>query len=424
MSFFTRSHVLILIAIAIIFGISANIAWLNPNPSYVIKTNEHIPVMWQYNGDSTVEFLSAAYFPHYFTIDKTRTNRPGYPLAVKVLGTIFGIILWPFIHLGDLPKALLGYVTLKLIVYATGAICLYHLVRRKFSHTVALISVCLTFFHPFAVLFIGTFHTSELQFITPIFLFTFWLNLGDTYSHRKNILFSLLVGFLMLAKQNYAVYVAILIFSFFFLKKYKESILSFVIHFIPLFIWLIALKLLHIPYYNHEVDTYQQGVWLYKDLIFRNPLEILSVLIGAVNQWLGTIVGYFHILIFAAIGSLAFPETRSMFTKNSVLLVVIIGILSYAQSLAANRYAPYMSSDLVVIIIPFAAYTIFKILEKYRMESAWPILAGIYLALGLVSMIHFPWIHPYEQKNIISPDSVKNIDSGNFVPGTHDRIGS
>src|SRR5258706_16283192 len=78
-----------------IFAISANAAWLNPNPDYVIKTNTRIPILWQFNGDTTVEFLSAAYFPEYFKVDKTRINRPGYPLMAKVFGEGNGLIARP-----------------------------------------------------------------------------------------------------------------------------------------------------------------------------------------------------------------------------------------------------------------------------------------------------------------------------------------
>lgn len=407
----SREHLLIVGMVIGIFLISANIAWLNPKAPYVIKTNERIPVMWQYNGDAAVEFLSGAHFPDYYKVDKTRINRPGYPALVKVLGEIYGILASPFIKLGDLLKAMLGYITLKVLVYLTGAIAMFSLVRRYFSKQVALLSVALLFLHPFAITFIGTFHTSELQFITPIFLIFFWFKLGENYSWKKNVLFSLIVGLLMLSKQNYAVYFSILIFSFFVLRRYKETVLSFLVHLAPLTAWILSLKLLDIPYYNHE-SANGLGVWLYRDLIYRNPLEVAKILILSVNSWLILILSFFSLLVLLSIHSLSFDNIKNKITKSNIAFILIFLGFSWVQTFAANRYAPYMTSDLAIIIVPLAALALYQLTERYRLVKYLPYLMFVYLLISLITIVGFPWMHPYEQKGIFNPERVSELNEG------------
>ena len=62
-----------LVLLLILFLISANIAWLNPtdnNPERpsLYKTHNTIPLFWQYNLDSGIEILTAAYFPKIFGV--------------------------------------------------------------------------------------------------------------------------------------------------------------------------------------------------------------------------------------------------------------------------------------------------------------------------------------------------------------------
>lgn len=411
-----RPYPLIAGIILSIFIISANLAWLNPNPDYVVKTNPRVPILWQYNGDATVEFLSAAYFPQYFKVDKTRTNRPAYPFVAKVLGETYGLIALPFHELNPLQKGLLGYMTMKFLVYLSAALALYSIAKRWFSKEVALLSVPLLLFHPFAVVYSGTFHTSELQFITPIFLVAMWLNLADHYSHKKNIAFSVLAGLLMLAKQNYAGYLAILAFSFLYSRKYKETILSFAAHLIPLGIWLISLKLLHIPYYNHEATVYGDGLWIFTDLLTKNIFEIIKTLASFTTEWMLAITKYFTISIFSALLAFSLPGVREKVSRAWIVFALILLGTNWLQFLAAKSFAAYLSSDIAVLVFPLAAYSIYTLFDTYGLRKAIPLFLALYLFVGLTTIIKFPWVHPYDQNDITHPDRVKLLEEGQLIP--------
>ena len=124
--------------------------------------------MWQYSGDATMEFLSGDFFPEYYRIDKSRTNRPGYPFLVRIIGEGTTLPLRLFMDVGPLTKAIIGYTLLKLAMFLLGAILMYKILLNWLRPKVALLSVALAFLHPFAIYWIGQFHTTELSFITPI----------------------------------------------------------------------------------------------------------------------------------------------------------------------------------------------------------------------------------------------------------------
>ena len=104
-----------------------------------------------------------------------------------------------------------------------------------------------------SIFYFTTFHTTELQFITPIFILVMFYNLIKEYSISKNILFSFLVGILMLAKPNYAIYLSIIIFLL-YKKKFLEIFISLLSHLIPIFLYLLFIKYLN---YNFQLQELQ-----------------------------------------------------------------------------------------------------------------------------------------------------------------------
>ena len=112
-----------LLLLVLVFLISANIAWLNPTNNdpekpRLYKTHNKIPLFWQYNLDSGVEILTAAYFPKIYEVNKTRIDRPTYPALANFFGKITSLTLKPFINLNKLERAGIGYIILKVIIYS------------------------------------------------------------------------------------------------------------------------------------------------------------------------------------------------------------------------------------------------------------------------------------------------------------------
>ena len=162
----------VIILIGIIFLISANLAWLNPQGGdrQVYKTHNKFPLFWQYNPDSGIEILTASYFPKIFYKNKTRIDRPTYPILANTLGKMVGFILSPFMSLNILEKTGIGYLILKLIIFTSSSIIFLKIIKFYFNSEISFLSLFFTYTTSFSIFYITAFHTSELQFITPIFI--------------------------------------------------------------------------------------------------------------------------------------------------------------------------------------------------------------------------------------------------------------
>ena len=113
-----RINIINFTIILIVFIISSNIAWLNPRPDFnVYRTIEFIPLFWQYNVDSSMELLSAAFFPDYFIENPIRMSRPGYPIIVNLISKILYYALNPFIDFDYLYYVGASYLIFKFILY-------------------------------------------------------------------------------------------------------------------------------------------------------------------------------------------------------------------------------------------------------------------------------------------------------------------
>jgi hypothetical protein len=82
----------ILVGLALIFSVSANLAWLNPRPVFSstggdqVKLSEKIPLFWKFNCDSILGLETAQYFPSFYHSVPITINRPVYPIIVHAFG--------------------------------------------------------------------------------------------------------------------------------------------------------------------------------------------------------------------------------------------------------------------------------------------------------------------------------------------------
>ncbi|MFP4331380.1 MAG: glycosyltransferase family 39 protein [Spirochaetaceae bacterium] len=390
----------IIAAILLVFLISSNIAWFNPWPDKeVYKGVDSIPFMWQYNRAAGVEILSAAYFPDTFETYTDRINRPTYPLLINLTGRLIGFVASPVVELEPLERAGAGYIVIKLLVFFLGGMAMFRLVRRYAESEVALLATLLMLLHAHSIEFVATFHTTELQVITPIFTLYLFADLAERYSHRRNIAYSIIFGILMLAKQNYAVYLAIFLFAL-YKKWWKQMGVSIVAHLIPLGLYLLYLREVGIPYVNHEAANYGQGVWLL-DFITQNPIASAKDVVSSLYQYAVHLTGFFTVTIFAA--AAAWPYLQSLrFSRDEWLLFWLLLFSTWAQLFAANRYYDYMTSDVAVFLFPMAVLWFVRTrdekIERRRARKAITVVTLLFWFLAnLLYFVNFPYIAPWEQ---------------------------
>jgi len=407
----------------LLFIIGANYAWLNPHPEYQVYKTLDFPFFWQFNPDAGVEIISAAYFPDAFKMYKDRINRPTYPLLVNSIATFIKLIIKPFYNVSSLEAAGGGYIILKLLIFFLASLALYNIFHFYLNDTLlSFFGLILIFFHPFSIEAFSTFHTFELQFINPIIFSFFFLILTKNYSHKKNIFFSIIVGILLLGRQNYAIYLSFLTFSI-LNKHYFSVIISFLSHLLPLGLYYIFLDLYNITYVNHEIENYNQGIFILnyiKDFQF----EKLFIELGtSLFFFIKSILSYFYIvLLFILLG-----HKNLKVTKKHLIYLSTILFFTHIQFLAARKYdIAYMVSDMSIFIVGIGLYAIrnnsFFILNKN-------IIASAYFLISIFTLINLPLKNPYEfdfrsqkvlnqRKNMIeNPEKYSDIDRKNARNG-------
>ena len=390
--------------IFIIFIISSNIAWLNPAPmkdSY--QPNKYIPFLWQYNSDSGIEILSAAYFPKVFKTDNTRIDRPMYPLVANTIGKIVGLVINPFYSINDLEKTGIGYILMKLLMYISALVLSYEIIAKYFKDKkIIIFTQFLIFFSAYSVLNAAVFHTLELQFITPIIGIYLFLNISNNYSLKKNLIFSLIIGILMLAKYNYAIYCSIILFSI-INKRILESILSIIFHLIPLIIYIYFLKFNGFNY-KFVGSEHGQISWLFDELFLLNFYTIIQTIYLSGVNYLILLEDSFDLwLILFILGSYKLLRKENY---HIFFFIIIFIFFNWLQIFVSNRPKTYLTNDLMIVIYPIVAFYavhLLNLIKEIKIQKYLIIITFVIIAtINMRGLVNFPWVHPYDQpaKNV------------------------
>ena len=411
----------IVITILLVFLISANKAWLNPEPTTgAIKINKKIPILWQYIVDTKFDLLTSAYFFDYMkmekpgNVNKFRINRPAIPALNFILSKPIHFIGNLFFNISKLESAAIAFLIVKFTFYLISSLFMFFLIKKLLNSKIAMIGVFLFLTHPFMIYHATHLSIPEFSFFIPIIIIYMFSNLAEKYTYKKNIIFSLILGFLMLAKQAYGIYLAIIIFSLIF-KKYKQVILSFIIHLIPLIFYLILLNLNDIEYYNHEVVCCNAPTWIFNDLILRPITEVLHVGIFSFHIFLLKPIDFYHIwFLMCVVTTYLFfkgqiKNNSKFHSKKIVYFFILILFFSWVQFFAGNRWwVNYMASaDFAVFVYGSAGFILNKILNIFSKKIKKKLIfisVPIIIILSMFRIVNFPYEHPYDQKEYLIKD--------------------
>ena len=418
----------ILFSILLVFLISVNKAWLNPDPNNgAIKINKKIPIMWQYIADVKFDLLTSAYFFDYMkmekpgNVNKFRINRPTIPAINFILSKPIHFFGNLFFNISKIESAAIAFLIVKFIFYLVCSLFMFFLIEKFLNSKIAMMGVFLFLTHPFMIYHASHLSIPEFSFFIPIIIIYMFSNLAEKYTFKKNIFFSLILGCLMLAKQAYGIYLAIIIFSLIF-KKYKQVSLSFIVHLMPLIFYLILLKINGIEYYNHEVVCCNAPTWIFNDLFLRPIPEILHVGIFSFHVFLLKAIDFYTIWFFMCVTTsyLFFKgqiKNNSKFnSKQIVYLLILIFFFTWVQFFAGNRWwVSYMASaEYAVFVYGGAGFILYKILSIFTEKIKKKLILisiPIIIALSMFRIVIFPYEHPYDQKEYLIKD-----------PGLYDKF--
>ena len=412
---------LIILTIVIVFFISANKAWLNPDPNNgAIKINKKIPIMWQYIADVKFDLLTSAYFFDYMkmekpgNVNKFRINRPTIPALNFILSKPIYFIGNLFFDISKLESAAIAFLIVKFSFYTICSLFMYFLIKKCLNSRIAIISVFLFLTHPFMIYHATHLSIPEFSFFIPIIILYLFSNISEKYSLRKNIIFSFILGILMLAKQAYGIYLAIIFFSLFF-KKYKEVSISILVHFIPLLIYLFLLKLNNIEYYNHEVVCCNAPTWIFNDLFLRPIPEILHIGIFSFHTFLIKSFDHYSVIFLIFIVSIflfinnKIKNGTEFKTKHVIYFLALVIFFNWVQFFAGNRwwYGYLAISEYTTFVYAGAGYIILNILNLFTKNIKKKLIIisiPLIISLSMFRIIVFPYEHPYDQKEYMIKD--------------------
>jgi hypothetical protein len=484
---YKRPYFKIVLIVIFIFALKSNSAWVQhrviDGEFFVFNYPKSVPFMWQYDRDARIELSSAAFFPELYRTHPTLISRPTYQLSAYLIGNSLGFFINPllnsdFLHnkisimasrfelkeniatetfaqletqykddaqrsisiIKKLIYASIGFIIFKIFMYILAGILMYHIIRDYSDESVALLSVALLLFTGYSINGIATYHTYELEFITPIIIIFLFINLCKSYSIRKNILFSFIVGILMLGKANYAVYLAVLSFSFFIagLNGFviRGVVISVMAHLLPWLAWNVFLEMqgmsiigiINDPHPNtlalHPADIIgrkilnrelvsstkvgggqsQPGVAFIEQLFSNNPIHFFQIILAHTKKSLTVMFGSIWGLLSVA----AIPLYKHRYKKEILLFLFIFLITTWIQAFIAFPYGPKGRTliDPSFIIFGFASFTIYFLISsfanKYKKGIIFLILFA-HISINIFAFVKLPWVHPFKQQGKYLP---------------------
>ena len=335
---------------------------------------------YRMNLDGGGYLLVAHDFPqHYWKGNYTLLTRPLYPILVNWLARPLHLISDSY-SMTFAAGILVNFLLFFLTVYF-----FYFLVEKLISQRVAFLSSVLLIFSPMA-------HVWLIQPETNIFgIFLVMASLYLLYNYlrepsfRKLIIFSLAIGALLLGKKIFAITIFFLLLAFIF-RRYKEGIIFFLVHLIPLVFWALWVnRVWGLPFYVDEVSQFDFGVWFLN--IFHWPwYQTLKIFIESVPNFISIIVYGFLLIpvIFALIG-----YQRLILPKKNIIIFSFI-ISFFILLFGTNMYYPRWGFWLFPVIYPLAVLGIDQVASfsrKYKKLYALAFYVFIYSLIMLISSL-------------------------------------
>ena len=318
---------------------------------------------------------------HY--LELARNFNPEFIRGHILLGRPFYSFL---IFLGSLPirfftapsySLIFGLaILINFILIGLAVILFFRLLKDLFSSKVAWLSSILLIFSPFVHTFLVQPRTEMLTIFMVVLAGYLLHNYAKRASILKLVIFSLIIGILMLGKMFFAIAFFVVLLGIGF-RRYKEAFIFLIIHLIPLGLWYFwVTRVWQIPYYAHDVQYYRGGIFLLH--IFQWPwYRTFQTFLAALPNFISGLIYSFVLVpvIFSAVGfrKLIF-KSKNIFYFGSIFsvflfcflvnvyyyriifllfpviyLTAVLGIQEAADRL--KKYRPWLAPLFYVIII-------------------------------------------------------------------------
>ena len=332
---------------------------------------------YRMNLDAGGYLLLAHDFPnHYFKGNYTMLTRPLYPILVNWIAR-------PLHFISDsYSMTFTAGIILNFTLFFFTVFLFYLLVEKLISQRTAFLSSVLLIFSPMAHVWLIQPETNIFGIFTVIFSLYLLYDYLNNPSFSKLIIFSLAIGMLLLGKKIFAISIFIILLALFF-RRFKEGIIFFFIHLLPLIFWSFWItKVWGLEFYIDEVSQFGFGIWLLNIFQWR-WYQTLKIFIDSFPNFISAVVYGFLLIpvIFALIGYRKFILSK----KNIIIFSFIISffILFFGTNIYLSRWGFW----LFPVIYPLAVLGIDEAADFLRRYKKWYALAFYVFIYSLIILI-------------------------------------
>jgi len=329
------------------------------------------------NADGGEYLILAKNFPGYYFKNVIYLARPLYSFLVAVVAFL------PSLFFDSYATIFASAIFLNFVLAYAIILLFYFLIEKIISSRTAFLSSFLFVFSPFV-------HSWLVQPVPELLgAFIIVSSLYFLYSYTKRpslpklIVFSLTIGTFMLAKMFFVPTVFILMLSVYF-KRFREGILFFFIHLIPLVFWYFwVTQVFKLRFFENAVENFDSVVWMLN--IFSWPwYETFRFFINILPQFISAILFGFLLVpvIFALLGyKRLLLNNKDIFCFGFIFSFLVVFFV-------ANFYFDRHAALLYPLIYPLAVLGIDRVadfLKKYKIWSSVVFYIVTYLFIIIIS---------------------------------------
>ncbi|MBI2042708.1 MAG: hypothetical protein HYT21_03125 [Candidatus Nealsonbacteria bacterium] len=261
--------------------------------------------------------LAKDFSPQYFA-ESPFMERPLYPLMIFLASLplrIFAPASYGMIFAASM------LVNFALI--SAAVILFFFLLQKIFSPKVAWLSSILLIFSPFVHSYINQPLAEMLMAFAVVLAGYLLYNYAKDASSVKLVVFSLIIGLLMLGKMFFAISFFILLLALYF-RRLREGAVFAVMHLLPFLFWYIwTTKIWHIAYRTHQMTDWDMGVWIFR--IFSMPWQkTYEIFLALAPNFISALIYAF--LLFPVVFSIIGLRQMHFKHKNIVYFSAILAV--------------------------------------------------------------------------------------------------
>jgi len=325
---------------------------------------------YQFNVDAPHWIGIVSDFPYVYVRDQLRINRPVYPALSSLLARALSLFVrWPdwrgaLLEPTDWDLTFASMLTVNYLTVVASVQVFFAWLKRHLAVSTSLIGATLLALAPWWLWQANQAATSVVAVgIIVLVLYLFDNLLGERRPSRAQIAgYALVMGILMLAKAQYDVLFAGWLWAA-CQRRWRVLGGTFALHWLPLLAWIGVLQLVGLPYYNHEVSAYGQGVWFLSMMAQGAWRDLYS---GVANLGGGVLSNFWQAFSPFIIALSIWTLLRKELVSATIRQLAMAGLVAVAGFLIAIQRSPRsMTFDAFFVIYPLAAIGLSNVVERW-----------------------------------------------------------